>query len=550
MSSPQGYRSRVTGKLLDVHARRIVPSTIWIESGRIAAMEPAAEADCPHFIAPGFVDAHVHVESSMLPPSEFARLAVVHGTVATVSDPHEIANVLGREGVAWMIADATKTPLKICFGAPSCVPATPFDEAGAELGPAAVADMLGWSEIGYLSEMMNYPGVIRGVPDVLQKIAAAQAIGKPVDGHAPALRGADLKKYAATGISTDHECVSLEEAQEKISLGMKILIREGSAAKNFPALWPLLLECPAACMLCSDDKHPNDLVKGHIDALVRRAIAHGVDFWDAWRAASVHPVEHYGLKVGLLRIGDPADFIEVDSISEPKVLRTWIDGHLVAENGKTLLPRIVVSPVNQCGAEPKEVSEFALPAVGQTARVIEVFDGQLITGEKTFSVLTANGLVTADTTRDILKIALVNRYRRLPVSVALVHGVGLRRGAIATSVAHDSHNIVAVGVTDDELALAVNSVIAVRGGLAVAEGNRVQTLPLPIAGLMSDAPGEQVARDYDRLDARAKELGSQLTAPFMTLSFLALLVIPKLKISPTGLFDVEKFALAPLWHEA
>ncbi|MGD9722007.1 MAG: adenine deaminase [Pirellulales bacterium] len=539
---------RVSGNLIDVHQRRIFPATVVVQNGWVVDVCEDAAPNGDGYLAPGFVDAHVHVESSLLPPSEFARLAVAHGTVATVSDPHEIGNVLGSEGVAWMLADAAMSVLKIRFGAPSCVPATPFDRSGAVLGPAEIEELLAWPGIGYLSEMMNYPGAIAGQEDVLAKIAAARRAGLPVDGHAPGLVGPDLATYVGRGIMTDHECVALDEAREKQSLGMKILIREGSAAKNFEKLWPLLLESPESCMLCSDDKHPNDLVESHIDALVRRALANGADLFDVWRAASVHPVEHYGLQVGLLRPGDPADFIEIANPREPRVLRTWIDGRLVAEQGRSLIARHLVRPVNRFAAHFKLPQDFALSAEGVLARAIQPLDGQLITREVHVEPTLCDGLVVADAQRDILKMALVDRYRDTQPAVVLSTGFGLRHGALASSVSHDSHNIVAVGADDESLARAINAVIETGGGLSVATpAGGVQVLSLPIAGLMSDADGYRVAADYARLDALAKSLGSPLTAPFMTLSFMALLVIPALKIGPTGLFDVTEFRPVSMW---
>ncbi|HEX4129032.1 MAG TPA: adenine deaminase [Pirellulales bacterium] len=545
-SSATPATERVSGNIVDVHRRRVFPGTVVLRSGRI--VEVVEEAG-PYstYLAPGFVDAHVHVESSMLPPAEFARLAVVHGTVATVSDPHEIANVAGIDGVDYMLASARQAPLKICFGAPSCVPATSFDRAGAHLGPEEVAALLARPEIGYLSEMMNYPGVIAGDAEVMAKLAAARRAGKPIDGHAPGVRGEALRHYVAAGITTDHECVALDEAREKAALGMKILIREGSAAKNFEALWPLLRESPEQCMLCSDDKHPNDLVEGHIDALVRRAVALGVDVFDAWRAASVNPVEHYRLDIGLLRPGDPADMIEVDDLETVRVLRTWIGGRLVARAGESLVPRVPTAAINRFATKPKRPADFAIPAQGEHVRVIEALDGQLVTRSLVLPATVRDGFVVSDTSADVLKMAVVDRYHDAAPAVALVKNFGLRRGAIASSVSHDSHNIVAVGASDEELARAVNLVIEVRGGISVAGPNVEAVLPLPIAGLMSDGEAGHVAREYARLDRLAKELGSPLTAPFMTLSFMALLVIPALKLGPQGLFDVEAFRPAPLF---
>ena len=534
----------LSGNLVDPLRRTIRPATLTIAGGRIASI---ADDPQPHatWLLPGFVDAHVHVESSLLPPAEFARLAVAHGTVATVSDPHEIANVLGIPGVEFMLDDARQSPFTFHFGAPSCVPATPFDHAGAVIDASGVAALLDRPEIGYLSEMMNYPGVIAGDAGVLAKIAAAKARGKPVDGHAPRLRGTAAAAYVAAGISTDHECVDLDEAVEKIGLGMKILIREGSAARNFDALASLIDSHPDRCMLCSDDKHPDQLIVGHIDQLVRRARARGSDLFDVLQAACVNPVRHYGLPVGLLQPGDRADFLEADDLEELRIRRVFVNGRLAAADGVTVWPRVESLAPNRFDAKPMRPDDFAIltSIAGPTAtvRVIEALDGQLVTGSLRLPVPVADGRLVADPANDILKIAVVDRYDDRPPAVAFIKNVGLRSGAIASSVSHDSHNIVAVGTTDADLARAVNLVIESRGGLSVAGPDGHAVLPLPIAGLMSDRPGHDVAAAYADLDRQAKALGSRLAAPYMTLSFMALLVIPSLKVGPMGLFDVDAF---------
>ncbi|MCA0239210.1 MAG: adenine deaminase [Bacteroidetes bacterium] len=533
--------------LVDLHQRRIYPAEITIEGGKIRQIREVQEAPAnTGYVLPGFVDAHVHIESSMLPPAEFARMAVVHGTVATVSDPHEIANVLGAEGVMYMLKDAARVPLKYCFGAPSCVPATGFETAGAAMDAAAVEELLKNPEIGYLSEMMNFPGVLFNDAEVMAKIAAAKRLGKPVDGHAPGLRGDDAQRYFAAGISTDHECFTYEEGREKAQLGVKILIREGSAARNFEALWPLLKEFPEQIMFCSDDKHPDDLVRGHINELAARAIAHGCDVFDTLRAACINPVLHYGLSVGLLREGDPADFIRVADLQHFKVLETWIDGVPVSEGEKSLLPRLTSDAPNQFTAHPKKAADFVVPADGQASefRVIEALDGQIVTGAAVEPLRVAEGQVWAAPERDILKITVVNRYTPdARPAMGFVRGFGLTGGALASSVAHDSHNIVAVGTSDEAICAAVNAVIEAKGGISAADsqGNS-RVLALPIAGLMSQADGYQLAQEYSELDAWTKsELGCRLRAPFMVLSFLALPVIPKLKMTDLGLFDVERF---------
>ncbi|HTX67154.1 MAG TPA: adenine deaminase [Opitutaceae bacterium] len=539
---------RLSGRIVDVCNRTEYPGTVEIADGVIRRLRRDPRPRGPGLILPGLVDAHVHIESSMLPPSEFARLALVHGTVATVSDPHEIANVLGAAGVAYMIADGRRTPFKFHFGAPSCVPATAWETAGATLDARAVARLLADPRVGYLAEVMNFPGVLAGDAELRAKIAAARRLGKPVDGHAPGLRGAAAAAYAAAGISTDHECFTLAEAREKIAAGMQILIREGSAAKNFAALAPLLKTHPARCMFCCDDLHPDRLLLGHVDAHVRRAFATGADRFDVLACATVNPVRHYGLPVGLLREGDPADLIVVDGWERFRVLRTYVDGRLVAARGRSLLPRQTVRLVNRFHARPRRPEDFAVAAGAGRLNVIEALNGQLITRHRRMAARVVDGRVVADPARDLLKLAVVNRYvPRAPVAVAFVRGFGLRSGAMASSVAHDSHNIVAVGTDDAALAAAVNLVIARRGGLSVVGAGRREVLPLPIAGLMAAGAGRAVARRYLALDGLAKQLGSRLDAPFMTLSFMALLVIPDLKLSDRGLFSGRRWSLRSLF---
>jgi adenine deaminase len=539
-----------SGQIVDLHHRRIFPGEVILSGTQVAEIRETADAP-QRFIMPGFVDAHVHVESSMLPPTEFARLAVIHGTVGTVSDPHEIANVLGPEGVEFMLANARQTPFKFCFGAPSCVPATTFETAGASLGLAEVQSLLGRPDIGYLSEVMNWPGVLSGDPELLGKIAAAHALGKPVDGHAPGLRGEDAARYAAAGIQTDHECMALPEALDKIRAGMLISIREGSAARNFAALEPLLATHPDRCMLCTDDLHPNALVRGHINRLVARAVAGGADVFDVLIAACQRPVEHYHLSVGLLRPGDPADFIIVEDMKEFRVLETWIGGRCVAADGRSLLPSIPVEVVNRFAAEPISASDLGIHAEASEVdiRVIEASDGELVTGGAIERMRTTDGEICPDIGRDILKIVVVNRYVPAASAVGFIRGFGFGRGAIASSVAHDSHNVVAVGCSDEEIAAAVNFVIGVRGGLSAVDRDEHRLLPLEIAGLMSIRPGEQVAADYEEIAAFAKRLGSDMRDPFMTLSFMALLVIPDIKMSDLGLFSGKDFRFVPVCAE-
>ena len=539
---------KLDGQIVDLHARTCFPGVIVWREGRIVEIRRDARVRARRLILPGFVDAHIHIESSLLPPAEFARLAVVHGTVATVSDPHEIANVLGERGVDFMIRDGARTPLHFNFGAPSCVPATNFETAGATLDAKAVARLLKRREVRYLAEVMNFPGVLGGDPSLAAMIAAAKKLGKQIDGHAPGLRGAQARAYAEAGPTTDHECFTLAEAEDKLAAGMKILIREGSAARNFEALAPLLKTHPKRVMFCCDDLHPDLLVGGHLDRHVRRALATGADRFDVLRAACVNPVQHYGLDVGLLRVGDAADFIVVDGWEKFRVERTYLRGVLAAANGRSRLKRLRARTPNQFRARPRAAADFAVrPTGGAALNVIEALNGQLITRHAREQPAVREGRFATDPKRDLLKIAVVNRYApRAPVAVGFIKGLGLKAGAIASSVAHDSHNVVVAGVDDESLAAAANLVIRNRGGLsAVGRGKRA-VLPLPIAGLMSDRDGREVARRYTELDRMAKRLGSKLDAPFMTLSFMALLVIPDLKLSDRGLFSAAQWSFVPV----
>ncbi|PSL48834.1 adenine deaminase [Chitinophaga niastensis] len=538
---------QISGNLVDILQQEIYPATLHIEGGYIRRIERNGNK-YPNYLLPGFTDAHVHIESSMLIPSEFARLAVVHGTVATVSDPHEIANVMGVKGVEYMLENGKQVPFKFNFGAPSCVPATVFETAGATVSVADIEQLLQRDDIRYLTEMMNFPGVLHKDPEVLAKITAAKKTGKPVDGHAPGLRGDAARDYIAAGISTDHECFTLEEGLEKLQYGMHILIREGSAAKNFEALIPLLQDHPEHIMFCSDDKHPDNLVEGHINLLVKRALAKGIDLFKILRAACVNPVLHYKLDNGLLRENDAADFIVVDDLQNFNILATYIAGVKVAENGHTLINSVPSSPVNNFVCNNTSAADFRMSVNDSSAatvnvKVIEALEGQLITNAITAELPVTNGLLHSSTTGDILKLAVVNRYREAPVALAFIHGFGLKHGAIASSVAHDSHNIIAVGTDDESLSAAINTVIAQQGGISVVNNKELQVLPLPVAGLMSNLDGYTIAAQYSALDKSAKALGSPLASPFMTLSFMALLVIPHLKLSDLGLFDGDTFQL-------
>ncbi len=588
----------ISGHLVDMHQQRIYPATITVENGKILSIQESSHSPLPasRYLLPGFIDSHVHIESSMLVPSEFAKLAVVHGTVATVSDPHEIANVCGMEGVEFMIENGKTVPFKFNFGAPSCVPATIFETAGATLDSTDVEKLLQRDEIKYLSEMMNFPGVLFKDAEVMKKIAAAIRLGKPVDGHAPGLRGEKAKQYiqaspasdlsagaegiaspnpseggaldsdsnkslttaesgnppsegreageAGPVISTDHECFTAEEASDKLQYGMKIIIREGSAAKNFEALIGLLNDHPGMMMFCSDDKHPDSLVLGHINQLCARAVAKGIDLFKILKAACVNPVHHYKLDVGLLREGDAADFIVVKDLEHFEVVKTFIDGELVAENGVSNIKTTKSGVVNNFSCTKKETADFEVPwKKEKEIPVIEALDGQLITNRLPFVPKVTDGKIVSDTDRDILKIVVVNRYSNTPAARAFIKNFGLQKGAIASSVAHDSHNIVAVGVDDESICAAVNLVIEHKGGVSFSGDDLEMIVPLPVAGLMSNEDGYKIAEQYSLIDKAAKEAGSTLGSPFMTLSFMALLVIPHLKLSDKGLFDGDRFEL-------
>lgn len=542
---------QLAGNIVNILSSTISPGVLEFADGKVLSVKtsPNTAGVNPNlpFILPGFIDAHVHIESSMLIPSEFARLAVVHGTVATVSDPHEIANVCGVDGVDYMISNGTKVPFKFNFGAPSCVPATTFETAGAHIDAEAVGRLLQRKEIRYLSEMMNFPGVLLHDKEVMEKIRLARQLNKTVDGHAPGLRGEQAQQYIDAGISTDHECFTREEALDKLQRGMKIIIREGSAARNFDALIGLLKDYPDQMMFCSDDKHPDSLVDGHINDLCKRAVAYGIPLFNILKAACLNPVLHYDLDVGLLRPGDPADFIIVSDLKTFEVAATYINGIKVAGEGKSFIESVLEHPINQFNCKKKEPQAFAFPINEKHQRegipVIEALEGQLITNRLLEKPLERGGQAISDTERDLLKIAVVNRYADAPPALAFIRNFGLKAGAIASSVAHDSHNIVAVGVDDASLCEAINLVIGQKGGISCVGPQESEVLALPVGGLMSAADGYQVAARYTTLDALAKKLGSTLQAPFMTLSFMALLVIPHLKLSDKGLFDGDAFAL-------
>ncbi|MCE2844821.1 MAG: adenine deaminase [Sediminibacterium sp.] len=537
----------IKGQYIDIVSKRIFPAAISVQEGVISAIQeiPAAPQN---FILPGFIDSHVHIESSMLIPSAFARLAVIHGTIGTISDPHEIANVCGVEGVHYMINNGKKVPFHFFFGAPSCVPATTFETAGASINSEEVATLLDNKDIYYLSEMMNFPGVLFKDEEVMKKIKAAHAVGKPVDGHAPGLMGEDAQKYIEAGISTDHECFTIEEAVDKLSFGMKILIREGSAAKNFEALYELIDDHPNSVMLCSDDKHPDSLVLGHINQLCARAVAKGLNVFNVLKAACINPVVHYQLPTGMARVNDPANFIVIEDLTHFKVAQTYINGQLVAEKGQSLIQPIDEKIINQFDTTLIKVEDIQVdlgtyPTKENKIAVIEAIDGQLITNYLWEDPTIIDGKIISDTNKDILKIVVYNRYHPAAPKMAFIRNFGFKHGAIASTVAHDSHNIIAVGVNDQEIVQAINAVILEKGGISCVKEQELKVLGLPVAGLMSKDDPYMVAEAYSTIDAMAKSLGSNLGAPFMTLSFMALLVIPHLKLSDKGLFDGDRFKL-------
>ena len=548
------------GIIVDAVSRRQFKGEITVENGKILSIEEK-EHENEQYILPGLVDAHVHIESSMTVPSVFARMTVARGTAAVVSDPHEIANVMGEEGIDYMLEDARKAPLKVYFGVPSCVPATPFESAGAVLDAEAVDRLLAREDLYYLSEMMNFPGVVMEFPEVMAKLESARKHGKVIDGHAPGLSGADLQKYVGAGISTDHECFTYEEAVEKIKLGMKILIREGSSARNFDTLYSLIDEYPESVMLCTDDSHPDTLIyEGHIDKLLRRGQEKGIDIYNLIRAAVINPMEHYRLNVGLLREGDPADFIIVDDLKAFNVLKTFIDGNCVYDNGKILFSvekapvknifnrgKISINDVKLAVSTFKNNREQINGQQMKKIRVIVAQDGELVTGQELALPELENGNLVSDPTRDILKMVVLSRYADDPVQIGFIKNIGLKKGAIASSIAHDSHNIIAVGATDEDIVGAVNRLVENRGGIVVGTADKLLDLPLEVAGLMSTLDGKEVAARYQLLNEEARKLGTSLMSPFMTLSFMSLLVIPELKLGDKGLFDVTKFEFVELF---
>jgi adenine deaminase len=538
---------KISGQLVDIKNRDIYPAEINIFNGKIESI--IRTLDAPDFyILPGLIDCHIHIESSMITPGAFGYEAVKHGTVGVVADPHEIANVMGWEGVEFMIKDAEKSPVKFWFGAPSCVPATEFETNGGTLTAEDIERIMERPDIKYLSEMMNFQGVILGDDEVIRKISAARRLVKPVDGHAPGLNGEDLRKYIESGISTDHECTTLKEAIEKISLGMKVLIREGSAARNLDALKDLFNLYPEMIMLCSDDLHPEMLVERHINHLVASLITEGFNLFDVIRSVTLNPVVHYNLEAGLLQSGQTADFIIVRNLNTMDVIETWIDGEKVYDTGKRSFAYSPGKPINKFKSSRIGQQDILVKGSTGKLKIIEAFDGDLITREIQM-IMPGSDVVNTDPGSDILKIVVKDRYNDSLPATGFIKGFGLKDGAFAGSIAHDSHNIICVGSNDEDIVTAVNEIIRLKGGLAVSAGGKITSLQLNIGGIMTTRSCGEVAREYSHLNDLVRSLGCTMAAPFMTLSFMALLVIPDLKIGDRGLFDVNKFKLVSLFTD-
>ncbi len=535
------------GNIVDLTNGKIIKGHLVIENGKIKSITEDKNITEGQYILPGLIDSHIHIESSMLIPSEFARLAVTHGTVATVSDPHEIANVLGIDGIKYMIDNGNSVPFKFFFGASSCVPATPFETAGNKIGIEELEELLSMDQIKYLSEMMNFPGVINRDEFEMQKLEVAKKHGKPADGHAPGVKGEAAKKYIEAGITTDHECFTMEEALEKIKYGMNIQIREGSAAKNFEALAGLIGSHPDKVLFCSDDKHPDDLEEGHINDMYKRAVSKGYDPIRVLQSIVLNPINHYKLDVGILRENDDADFIIVDNLNYFNIKSTYIKGKLVYDGRKSLIEQVKGETPNLFVAKKIEKSQIQVPYTTGKLKAIKAFDGELITSKLEVNPKIHEGNVISDTKNDVLKLVVLNRYGISEPAMAFINGFGFKEGAIASSVAHDSHNIVAVGTNDDDLLNAINLVIENKGGVVAISNDETCVLPLPVAGLMSNIDAYKVSEQYHHIDKLAHKMGSTLRAPFMTLSFMALLVIPDLKLSDKGLFDGTTFSFTPLF---
>jgi len=544
--------------IINVFSGEIIPGSIAVAKGYIAGFGsyPAKRVvDMKgRFVAPGFIDAHVHIESSMSCPAEFARCVLPHGTTTVAADPHEIANVLGAEGIGYMIDSSKDQPVNIYYTLPSCVPATDMETSGAKLGADDLLPFMNNSQIIALAEMMNFPGVIYRDNEVLRKIEGMKKQRKPVDGHAPGLTGRDLHAYISAGISSDHECTTEKEAKEKLNAGMHIMIREGTGAKNLKNLLPIInRQTSRRLMWCTDDRHPHDIIKeGHIDFIVRSAIRMGLDPLTAIQMATINTAEYFGLNnVGAIGPGRQADLVVFSDIKNPVIEEVYFRGNLAAREGK-ILPEIKKpAPLNIWPSMNVDIDkiDFSIPAVSRQARVIEIIPHQLITGQSLIKVAVSGNSAISDIKRDILKIAVVERHKGTGnTAVGFVRGFDLKQGALASSVAHDSHNIIIVGTNDEDMKTALEAVFKMGGGLAAASNGKIlANLSLPIAGLMSLQPVKTIKEKLDNLIDISREFGSSLNDPFMTLSFLALPVIPELKITDKGLVDVAKFRIVPLF---
>ena len=545
-------------RIINVFTGEVAPDAVAISDGMIVGFGPyeaqtVVDVD-GRYVAPGFIDSHVHIESSMACVAEFARAVLVHGTTTVAADPHEIANVLGSAGIEYMLHSAEHQPMNLYFTLPSCVPATGMETAGARLTAEDLRPFLMEEKIVALAEMMNYPGVLMRDPDVLSKITAARQQKKPVDGHAPGLKGRELHAYIAAGVQSDHECTTAQEAREKLAAGLAIMIRQGTGAKNLQALLPLVnAKTSRRMMWCTDDRHPNDLIAdGHIDSIVREAIQSGLDPHLAIQMATLNPAAYFGLShLGAIAPGKQADLVVFSDIKKPVIQQVYCRGILTAENGK-IRPEVqfpATATVTPAMHIDLQNIDFSIPAEQDRIRVIEIVSDQLITRERIEATPVKNHQAVSDPSKDLIKIAVVERHKGTGnIGKGYIKGLGLKQGALASSVAHDSHNIIIVGTSDEDMRAALEAVVEMGGGLAaVSNGRLLAGLPLPIAGLMSLESVSTVRDQLERLIAITHDMGTTLQDPFMTLSFMALPVIPELKLTDMGLIDVSKFEIVPLF---
>ena len=540
----------IKGNLVDVVKNKIYQAIVHIENGTITKIEETTETYSTYLL-PGIIDSHIHIESTLLTPEHYAREAVRHGVIGAVADPHEIANVLGTKGVDFMIENGNRTPFYFWFGAPSCVPSTPLEAAGAKLGPAEIEELLSRKDVHFLAEMMDYPSVIGSDKEVMSKIASANRHGKPIDGHAPMLSSSDVKQYAAAGISTDHECTTIEEAIEKMSLGMKVLIREGSAARNFDALHPIIATHPNQVMFCCDDMPAETLLEDYLPGSIRKAIGYGYNPLDVIRCASLNVANHYAIPAGMLQEGDSADFIEIDSLSTFNILKTFIKGNVVFDQNEATSSTIdsTVEAINRFDCEKISIEDIQVKATGKRIKVIDCVCGDLLTETHYNTPKTEKGYIISNPDEDILKLVAINRYFPKEISVGFIRGIGIKNGAMATSISHDNHNLVVVGVSDEDIVKATNLLIENKGGMVITSGDKTEVLQLEIAGLMTHRSAKAVAHIQEQIKTLVSEMGSELEDPFLTLSFMSLIVIPKIKLSSKGLFDVQKFEFTSLFEE-